>query len=150
MKRVAAVGLWAWLAVAAIGGEAAQQEASAPAPAAACPGALQPYVRTSLYMDSSDPKARTGRITDREWQRFIDDTLLLHFPAGGTVFANSGWWRRPNGTTGGGVGMTLVVLAPVGEGTQHREAARAVIEKFKKRYSQQSVLWEESQVCAAF
>ncbi len=153
MRRVviSITGAVALLLAWAIGGYSSYRvEAAQAAPVLSCAGPLQPYLRTSLYMDRSDPKAPSGRITNDEWQRFVDDTLLEHFPAGGTVFANTGWWRRPNGTTGGGVGMTLVVLAPGSEATLHRKAAQAVIEKFKKRYSQRSVLWEEDQVCAAF
>lgn len=115
-----------------------------------CKEPLQPYIRASLYMDRSDPKAPSRRISDEEWQGFVDDVLLRHFPAGGTIYANSGWWRRPDGTTGGGKGQTLVILAPASEGDSQAKAVKAVISEVKKRYSHRSVLWEQDQVCAMF
>ena len=115
-----------------------------------CPPPLEPYLRTSLYVDRSNRNDPSGRLTDDEWQRFVDSVLLRYFPAGGSIFANSGWWRRPNGTTGGGPGRTLVVLAPVADSVAHRESVRAVIAEYKTRYGIQSVLWEESHACVAF
>ena len=120
------------------------------APAIDCPAPLEPYIRTALYLDRSNRNDPSGRLSDEEWQRFVDTVLLEHFPAGGTILANSGWWRRPNGTTGGGPGRTLVVLAPVAEAGAHRMAVRAVIAEIKTRYGLRSVLWEEGQACAAF
>jgi hypothetical protein len=126
----------------------------APAPvvpmALACPPPLEPYIRTALYVDRSNRNDPSGRLTDEEWQCFVDTVLLRHFPAGGTVFSNAGWWRRPDGTTGGGPGRTLVVLAPLTEATAHRAAVQTVIAEYKARYGVRSVLWEEGQTCAAF
>ena len=109
--------------------------------AAACAAPLQPYLRTALY---------TGAIADTGWQRFVSEVLVQHFPAGGSAFENTGWWRRPNGTLYRNVGKTLVVLAPATEADAHRTAVRAVIAEFKRRFNHQSVGWEEDRVCAGF
>ncbi len=113
----------------------------ATAPALSCPAPLQPYLRTALF---------TGAIADTAWQRFVSEVLVQHFPAGGSVFENTGWWRRPNGTTYRNVGKTLVVLAPVTETESHRVAVRAVIAEIKQRFNHQSVGWEEGRLCAGF
>lgn len=113
----------------------------APAPALPCPAPLQPYLRTSLY---------TGAIADTAWHRFMSEVLVQHFPAGGSVFENTGWWRRPDGTMYRNVGKTLVVLAPVTETDSHRTAVRAVIAAIKQRFNHQSVGWEEARLCAGF
>ena len=130
---------------ASVGATPASRVSSAP-----CPPTLEPYLRTSLYMDRSNRNDPSGRLTDDEWQGFVDEILLRHFPAGGTIFLNSGWWRRPDGSTGGGPGRTLVVLSPVSEAESHRSAVGAVIAEVKARYGHRSVLWEEGRVCVTF
>ncbi|HUR36370.1 MAG TPA: DUF3574 domain-containing protein [Terriglobales bacterium] len=135
----------------ALGTSAWQQPAAAPsAPAPTCAAELRPYVRTALYADRMNPNSRGGRISDREFRSFVDQVLVKHFPAGGTIIPNQGWWRAPNGKTDGAPGQTMVMLAPVAELESHRAAVRIVIAEYKQRYQQQSVLWEEDRVCAAF
>lgn len=106
-----------------------------------CPAPLVPHLRTALY---------TGAIPDTAWQKFMAEVLVQHFPAGGSVFENTGWWRRPNGTLYRNAGKTLVILAPVADTEAHRAAVRVVIAEFKRRFNQQSVGWEEGRVCAGF
>ena len=129
---------------------ASARPAPVPVTAEACAPPLEPYVRTALYVDRSNRNDSTGRLSDEEWQRFVDTVLLRYFPAGGTIFANGGWWRRPDGTTGGGPGRTILILAPLSEADAHRAAVRAVIAEYKARYGIRSVLWEEGRACAAF
>lgn len=125
-------------------------EQSNNAPALTCPEGLKPFLRTSLYTDRSNRNSPTGKLTDAEWQKFVDDVLIRHFPAGGTVYPNVGWWRRPNGSIGGGSGHTIVVLAPQAEIQVHREAVKEVIREIKTRHGHLSVGREESTVCAGF
>lgn len=106
-----------------------------------CSAPLQPYLRTALY---------TGAIADTAWRRFLSEVLIEHFPAGGSVFENTGWWRRPDGSMYRNVGKTLVVLAPVTQTEQHRAAVRAVIAAIKRRFNHRSVGWEEDRLCAGF
>lgn len=112
-----------------------------PRPVATCPAPLEPHLRTALY---------TGAIPDTAWHRFVGEVVVQHFPAGGSAFENTGWWRRPNGTLYRNSGKTLVILAPVADTEAHRAAVRAVIAEFKRRFKQQSVGWEEDRVCAGF
>src|SRR5688572_33495751 len=74
---------------------------------ASCPPKLRQYVRTTLYIGTSRYFANDG------WKRFTEEVLVKHLPAGGSVIENeSGWWRRPDGSTGMGGGRLLIVLAP--------------------------------------
>lgn len=114
---------------------------------ATCAAALQPYMKTTLYFE------RPGSLTkarQRKWQAFIREVLVQHFPEGGTIMENIGWWRDPEGKVAGGRGNTLVVLAPPDKAAEHRRAVAAVVAEIRRRYQQQSVLWEESWVCAGF
>lgn len=115
-----------------------------------CDAPLQPHLRVDLYTDRSNRNAPSGRLTDDEWKRFVEEVLVKHFPDGGTVLENSGWWRRPNGTTFHGLGRTLIMLIPLNEVQSDRSAVRTVISEIKRRYGPSSVGWEEDWVCAAF
>ena len=130
-------------------------QSAQPSPGTSCTASLKPYLRTSLYMDRlymdpSKPNVPSREISEEEWQGFVNDVLLRHFPAGGTIYGNAGWWRRPDGGTDGGRGQTLVILAPVAEADSHSKAVKAVIGEVKKRYRHRSVLWVQEHVCAAF
>lgn len=110
-----------------------------------CPADLRPYVRTSLYMGTSRYFAGDG------WKRFTEEVLVKHLPAGGSIIENeSGWWRRPDGSTAMGGGRLLIVLAPVSEMNEHRAGVRAVIQEIKRVTGHLSVGWEEDRLCAAF
>jgi len=130
---------------------APKQPALAPrVQAVACNSPLAPHLRVDLYTDRSNRNAPSGRLTDEEFKAFVEQVLVKHFPTGGTIMENSGWWRRPNGTTFHGLGRTFVVLIPEKEVQPERVAIRAVISEIKTRYGPRSVGWEEDWVCAAF
>jgi hypothetical protein len=115
-----------------------------------CALPLTEYLRTSIYLDRSNTRDPLRPFSEDEWQRFIDEVLIRYLPAGGTVFDNTGWWRRPNGTTFRGIGRTFVVLDPVADSTAHRTGAIAVVDAIKSRYGHQLVIREEARVCAQF
>lgn len=131
----------------AAGDQQAQTETGRPPVAMTCAGALQPHIKTTLYLERPGSLTKAGQ---RKWQVFIREVLLQHFPDGGTILDNVGWWRDPDGKLGGGRGNTLIVLSPPEKLADHRRAVAAVVGEIKKRYQQQSVLWEESAVCAGF
>ena len=116
----------------------------------ACGEPLQPYVKASLYMGGGNRNAADRRLTEEEWARFIDDVLLEHFPAGGTILDTEGWWQRPADSTGSNRGRMLVLLHPAADRDAFAAAVREVIAEIKQRYGHRSVLWEEARVCAAF
>lgn len=134
-------GLIAAVFVGSTGCVVARTEVASPRPVSSCPASLEPHLRTALY---------TGAIPDTAWQRFVGEVLVQYFPSGGSVFENTGWWRRPDGTLYRNSGKTLVILAPVPDAEAHRGAVGAVIAEFKRRFNHQSVGWEEARVCAGF
>lgn len=121
-----------------------------PMPSDSCVAPLEPHLRIDLYTDRSNRNHPTGRLTDEEWKKFVEEVLIEHFPVGGTVLENSGWWRRANGTTFHGVGKTLIMLVPQKDVRPDRASVRAVIAEIKSRYGPSSVGWEERWVCAGF
>lgn len=92
-----------------------------------CNAPLEPYLRIDLYTDRSNRNAPSGKLTDEEWKSFVEEVLVQHFPEGGTILDNSGWWRRPNGSTFHGNGRTLVMLVPSREVESDRTAVRSVV-----------------------
>ena len=115
-----------------------------------CSAPLSEYLRTSIYLDRSNTRDPVRPFSEEEWYRFIDEVLIRHLPNGGTVFDNTGWWRRANGTTFRGIGRTLVILAPAADSVAHRAGAVAVVDAIKNRYGHQVVIREEARVCAQF
>ena len=111
---------------------------------------MKPYIQTSLFMDRTTLDQPPQRSTDKRWRRFTQEVLVREFPAGGSVFANSGWWRSPTGRMDSGEGYMVVVTAPVAQAAEHRAAAGRVVEEIKRQFRQESVLREEEVVCAAF
>lgn len=139
----------------AAGGPAQRTEVAGREAGFACGERLMPFVQTSLFLDrgilgGAEPKKITERISDKRWKQFTREVLMREFPAGGTVFENSGWWRSPSGRMDSGEGYMVVVTSPVAEAAQHRAAAGRVVEEIRRHFRQESVLREEEVVCAAF
>jgi hypothetical protein len=64
-----------------------------------------------------------------------------------TVWDADGQWRGPGGKIGHERTKVLLLVHPDTEAA--RQAIRAVIDRYRKAFDQESVLWETSQVCAA-
>lgn len=130
---------------------APQRQDPVPVPSpTGCNAPMTRYLRSSVYLDRSNTRDPLGPYSEAEWGTFIDEVLINHLPDGGTVFDNTGWWRRPNGTTFRGIGRTLVVLAPQKDSVSHRTGVRAVVDAIKQRYGHRLVIHEEALVCALF
>jgi len=107
-------------------------------------GSAVPQLRTTLYFGGARPK---GSVSELEWQLFLRDEVTPRFPNGMTVWDAEGQWRGPGGEIGHERTKVLLLVHPDSEAA--RQAIRAVIEKYRKAFDQESVLWETSRVCAA-
>ena len=114
----------------------------APAPAE-CGAATAAQVRTTLYFGSARPK---GSVSELEWQLFLRDEVTSRFPDGLTVWDAEGQWRAPHGVEHE---RTKVLLLVHPDTPAARESVQAVIDRYRKAFDQQSVLWETSRVCVA-
>ena len=110
-----------------------------------CGGASAAQVRTTLYFGSAKP---LGSVSELEWQLFLRDEVTSRFPDGLTVWDAEGQWRAPKG---GGIeherSKVLLLVHP--DTGAARQSVQAVIERYRKAFDQQSVLWETSRVCVA-
>ena len=122
----------------------AHAEQTSPA-AAACGdiGTLQ--TRTTLYFGLN---RKGGSITESQWQAFLRDVVTQRFPQGFTVWQADGQWRRADGVIEHERSKVLRIVHE--ETPAARAALAAIIEKYKRAYQQESVLWETGSVCAAF
>jgi hypothetical protein len=112
-----------------------------------CAAPMIPHLRTQVYFDRSNTADPLNPYAPAEWDRFVKEVLIRFLPAGGNLYDNTGWWRRPNGTTFRGIGRTLQVWAPVSDSTSHRAAVDSVIVQIKERYKHRVVFREEEVVC---
>jgi hypothetical protein len=103
------------------------------------------YLRTTLYFGLSRP---SGTIAESDWQTFLREEVTPRFPEGLTVWEAYGQWRRSDGTVGRERAKVLLLVHDGGPAA--RVGLAAVVERYKQRFEQESVLWETARVCAAF
>jgi hypothetical protein len=115
----------------------------APAPIE-CGTATAAQVRTTLYFGSARPK---GSVSELEWQLFLRDEVTARFPDGLTVWDAAGQWRAPQGSVEHERTKVLLLVHP--DTSAARQSVLTVIERYRKLFEQQSVLWETSRVCVA-
>lgn len=145
MNRTLGAALVFALGLAAGGGittVVAQKRAAAPP--AECGAATAAQVRTTLYFGSARPK---GSVSELEWQLFLRDEVTSRFPDGLTVWDAEGQWKAPQGSVEHERTKVLLLVHP--DTPAARESVQAVIDRYRKAFDQQSVLWETSKVCVA-
>jgi hypothetical protein len=109
-----------------------------------CTPTSAPQLRTTLYFGLARPN---GSVSELEWQVFLRDEVTSRFPEGLTVWDADGQWRSPGGSIDHENSKVLLLVhadTPVARG-----AVQAVIERYRKVFEQQSVLWETARVCVA-
>ncbi|WP_232325100.1 DUF3574 domain-containing protein [Microbulbifer agarilyticus] len=90
----------------------------------------------------------TGEVSDAEWRDFLANAVSPRFPNGFTVLSGRGQWR---GSSGEIVRERSKVLLLV-----HRETAESdtaigeLVDIYKRRFQQESVLRVRNQVCVSF
>jgi hypothetical protein len=110
-----------------------------------CSPAGAGYMRTTIYFGLSHA---SGIISEGQWRVFMRDEVTPRFPDGLTLWEASGQWRRPDGRIAHE--RAKVVLLVHEEKPAVRRAIAEMVDRYKKTYHQESVLWETAAVCAAF
>jgi hypothetical protein len=109
-----------------------------------CTSTSAPQLRTTLYFGMARPK---GSVSELEWQVFLRDEVTTRFPEGLTVWDADGQWRSPGGSIDHENSKVLLLVHP--DTAVARGSVQAVIERYRKMFDQQSVLWETARVCVA-
>ena len=126
-----------------IGGATVHLATAQPVAVQTCASAA-PQLRTTLYFGGARPK---GAVSELEWQLFLRDEVTSRFPRGMTVWDAEGQWRGPEGKIAHERTKVLLLVHP--DTKQARQAIGALIDRYRKVFEQESVLWETSPVCAA-
>jgi hypothetical protein len=101
-------------------------------------------LRTTLYFGLARPK---GSVSELEWQMFLRDEVTSRFPDGLTVWDADGQWRNTAGTIDHENSKVLLLVHP--DTPAARASVQGVIERYRKTFDQESVLWETARVCVA-
>jgi hypothetical protein len=137
MRRLAALGLMAALALDGC--------ANAPVPAPGCAPGQQAMTSELLYFGSAMPQ---GVVSAEAWRDFVDDVVTPRFPDGLTAWPAAGQWRPAGGAV---VREASTVLNIVHAADARSDAAIAeIVDAYKKRFQQESVLRVSSAACVAF
>lgn len=101
--------------------------------------------RTTLYFGLARP---AGMVSETEWQAFLSNEVTPRFPDGLTVWEADGQWRRPYGSIGRERAKVLLIVHDEKPATL--AALGSLVATYKQKFTQESVLWENARVCAAF
>ena len=107
------------------------------APASACAAPLKPAVEVDLYF---------GEISAPQWTAFLDEEVTPRFPDGLSVIDVNGQYRSRRGTIGRERSKLLVIV--VFDAPAHASRVQAIVDSYRQRYKQESVLRVERPVCA--
>ncbi len=107
------------------------------APASACAAPLKPAVEVALYF---------GEVSPAEWRTFLDEEVTPRFPDGLSVIDIYGQYRSRQGAIGRERSKLLVIV--VFDAPAHGPRVQAIVDSFRQRYKQESVLRVERPVCA--
>jgi Protein of unknown function (DUF3574) len=105
-------------------------------------GTSAAQVRTTLYFGLTRP---SGAVSELEWQLFVRDEVTTRFPGGLTVWDADGQWRTPSGNIDRE--RSKVLLLVHADTTEARRSVQELIERYRRMFDQQSVLWESSRAC---
>lgn len=90
-----------------------------------------------------------GEVTDREWQRFLDDTITANLPNGYTVVDAHGAWMNPI-TRRTIEERTKVLLVALPVAPEAEAAVNRIRSEYQIRFRQQLVGMTVSRACGAF
>lgn len=107
---------------------------------------LRPAHLERLYFGRSI--GDTAVVSDSAWRSFVRETVTPAFPEGATVWEAAGQWRAPDGTLVQERSFVVELLHLVTPEVEKR--VRHVIDEYKRRFAQQSVLRMVTNVRASF
>jgi hypothetical protein len=90
----------------------------------------------------------TGVVSDSAWSTFVREVITPAFPEGATVWDAAGQWRAPDGTVVRERSFVVELLHLVTPDVEQR--VQRVMQEYKSRFAQQSVLRMITNVRASF
>ena len=143
IRSFAALSLAAAVALAAGGC------ASGPAPvlvaAPKCARGQQPMRSELLYFGTATPDAT---VSADDWRRFVDEVVTPRFPDGLTAWQASGQWKPARGAPVREASWVVSVVH--WPDAKSETAIGAIVDAYKTRFHQESVLRVSSEACVTF
>lgn len=112
----------------------------------ACATGFDSVERDTLYFGRAIPAG--GQVSDAQWTAFLDATVTPAFPQGLTVTDAVGQWRGASGSVVREPSKLVVLLHP--RSAKDDEAIAGIIDTYRKRFGQESVLQERQSACVRF
>ena len=112
-----------------------------------CPEDTDPYTEYRLFFGRGDADNRQI-ISDQQWEKFLEDTITVEFPAGLTILDAYGQYTDSAGNLVKEDTKVLIILVP--PDTDSAPGIDRIIEEYKQRFSQQGVLREVKATCVSF
>lgn len=103
-----------------------------------CAAPLRPALQVDLYF---------GEIGPADWRTFLDEEVTPRFPDGLSVIDIYGQYRNQQGTIGRERSKLLVIV--VFDAPAHVPRVQAIVDSFRRRHKQESVLRVERPICAS-
>lgn len=146
-NRAVAISAMALAGFLLLGGCSLSTEDVDTVPVAECEGGLMPAHMVELYFGRSI--AGGGEVSDKDWRKFLDEVASPAFPNGFTATDAEG--RYLDRSTGISISepskvLTIVVTDLLGL----EERVDRLIDTYKRRFEQQSVLRIDREACVAF
>jgi hypothetical protein len=116
-----------------------------PGVGSSCTAPLQAALQFDLYFGLATKDRQIG---EAEWSAFLSVDVTPRFPAGLSVIDVAGQYHDPKGRITREPSKLLVVI--VLDGSGHLPKVQAIVESYKKRFNQVSVLHVERTICAGF
>lgn len=124
---------------------AAAPAAAAPQTLASCRPPAERWTEIDLFMGRNI--AGIGEVSERQFRDFLRDVVTPQFPDGLTVLDADGQFRDGQRIVRERTKL-LVLLVP--DAAEAAPRVARVVNAYKRRFSQQSVLRTENSVCLAF
>jgi hypothetical protein len=110
-----------------------------------CPAGRQAVVSDLLYFGTARPH---GIVSEAQWGEFLATVVTPRFPQGLTAWPANGQWREAGGPL---VRERSYVLNVIHDDDARSETSIAdIVQAYRTRFEQQSVLRTTTRVCATF
>ncbi|MCB9947433.1 MAG: DUF3574 domain-containing protein [Rhodospirillaceae bacterium] len=115
-------------------------------PEPSCRASLEPWTQVELYFGRGVGGGLV--VSDAAWRQFLAQEVTPRFPDGLTVVDAAGQWHDADGEIVREPTKLLILLVPDAEAIETE--IDDIIDAYKERYQQESVLYSEHPVCIAF
>ena len=119
---------------------------AAPTPAEEiCPEGFDRYVEFQLFFGLHDSDG--NRVSEAQWEQFLEDTVTPRFPAGMTIIDVKGQWQEPGGDIQKEDTKLLMGLLDSADGEGLR-LINEISDEFVVRFDQDPVFRIVNEICA--